>query len=173
MNRKILTTVFTLLTLSCSATTFAHGRYEREHDRAVVTAVTPVFDTLRTSTPVQRCWTESVGVETRIANPHDTLVGALVGGVIGSQVSRGSGNRTAGALIGSAIGMSVASDLRPAARGVSYRDVEHCETHESVRRERVLRGYDVDYVYRGRHYSTFMRERPGRFIDLDRQHRFH
>jgi uncharacterized protein YcfJ len=95
-----------------------------------------------------------------------TLVGAIIGGVIGHQIGSGRGNdaaTVAGALIGASAGNQSAY-----ARGGNYgavqysRPVRRCETQYREHQEERIDGYEVIYRYHGQKYATRMPHDPGR-----------
>lgn len=147
---------------------------ERFFDVARVTQVTPVYTTVTRDIPERECWVEQVREEVpqrRRNSATSTIVGGIVGGAIGNAVGAGSENKKVGAVVGSLLGMSVGNDIARHHRRhqdhyseVRYRDVERCEVKHRVESERKLVGYDVDYRYRGQHYSTQMDRHPGKQI---------
>jgi uncharacterized protein YcfJ len=102
-----------------------------------------------------------------------TVLGAIVGGVIGHQFGGTTGARDvatgAGALIGGLVGNSIENDAqdgyRTAGREVhverapAIREVERCEEIADAR-DRVV-GYDVRYEYNGREFHVRLPHDPG------------
>jgi uncharacterized protein YcfJ len=95
-----------------------HARYERssssEYDYAPVTHVEPIVRQVRVETPTRECYDEARYVESRphISDPEvggRTLVGAIIGGVVGHQFGSGRG-RDAATIAGAAIGAGVGYD---------------------------------------------------------------
>lgn len=170
---------FTALILGLLSANALAG-HNRHTTYARVIDVQPVYQIIERRTPREECWTETVRVESvqRIPAPTtSTIVGGIVGGAIGHAVGHGRDNRKLGAVVGSVLGASIGRDLSRNQQNtgyqtasyteVSYRDVEHCEIRHSRQKERVLRGYDVTYIYHNRHYTTRMDRRPGRQIEVD------
>ncbi len=159
-----------IIGLSALSTTLEAKDYHKE-DRATVTYVEPIYQTIEHRIPEERCWVETVREEhSQPSNGRSktpTLVGGIIGGVIGNEVGRGGDNKKIGAVVGSLLGMSIANDIQKRSRhdtqysNVSYRDVERCEVSHRMETEQVLKGYNVDYRYHGETYSTFMRQHPG------------
>ncbi|MBK8284442.1 MAG: glycine zipper 2TM domain-containing protein [Ahniella sp.] len=93
-----------------------------------------------------------------------TVIGAIIGGVIGNQVGDGNG-RTAATIAGAAIGASVGNKSGRDDRYDRFRDDSGYE-----RRCRMVGGYDnyesdtyrVTYKYAGNSYQTMTNYRPGR-----------
>ena len=150
----------------------AFSDQERFIDVARVTKVTPISTTVTRDVPERECWGEQVREERPQRRHHSatsTIVGGIIGGAIGNAVGAGSENKKVGAVVGSLLGASVGNDIgRPHRRhhdrvsDVRYRDVERCEVRQRVESERQLVGYNVDYRYRGQHYSTRMDRDPGK-----------
>ena len=127
---------------------------------ADVLRVDPVYDHVQASNPRREC--EDIPVE-----HHDngnkaagTVLGAIVGGVLGNTVGKGDGRRAAtvaGAVVGGAVGNNVAQgDDR------YYSDTERrCRTVQDVSDERRIVGYDVQYRYRGDVYMSRLNYDPG------------
>lgn len=169
---------------------------ERFTEYAQVLDVQPVYKEIRIRKPQQQCWTEQerhiVGYEnvTQSGNrrPHrnstgNTIVGGLIGGVIGNQLGRGHSNRSrtgatvAGAIIGSAIGNE--SSHRSSRNGryrnteqvqstpiYEIRDVERCKRTVELRTESQLQRYNVTYLYKGRKFVTQLPRDPGKQLEL-------
>jgi uncharacterized protein YcfJ len=151
-----------------------HSRYERPYDRntsseydyAPVTRVVPIVRQVRVETPARECYDDVRYVESRphISDPAvggRTLVGALIGGVVGHQFGSGRGRdaaTVAGALTGAAVGYDAA-----ARRSSTVREeiVQRCETRYEKRYEERVDGYRVSYEYNGREYTTRLPYDPG------------
>lgn len=127
-----------------------------------VTEVEPVYRTVETSRPVERCYDRTVRSRRHGAG---TVVGAVVGGVLGNKFGRGHRNRdlatVAGALIGGVVGHDVDRNHGHRDR---YRNVRQCETEYVSDYREELTGYRVHYKYRGHDYETFTRQAPGERI---------
>jgi uncharacterized protein YcfJ len=141
------------------------------YDYADVVSVRPIVRYVTVTTPVRECWqdTEYYTADRRPAgSAGSTLVGAIVGGVVGHQFGSGRGNdaaTVAGSLIGAAIGNDVARRRANGYEAVQYsRPVTRCETHYSEQQEERIDGYEVLYRYKGQKYSTRMPHDPGRRI---------
>ena len=157
-------------------------------DIARVIAATPIYESV--STPRRDCHVEQVTAyeERRSVRPGPeeyrparesggigpgTVLGAIVGGVIGHQFGNSSAGRdhgtAAGAIIGGLVGNSVDRDAEAgyqrASRDVVVdrvpvtRDVQRCNDVADSREQIV--GYDVRYEYNGREFRTRMPYDPG------------
>lgn len=125
------------------------------------------------------------------------VIGALIGGALGNQVGDGRGRTAAtvaGAVIGSRVGKDIDEDDgyrddgyrdagyrdggRDGYRDGNYRDGDfnryrtndgietRCRTVQTASRVR-REGFEVDFVYAGREYTTFSRQHPGRSIPVE------
>lgn len=138
--------------------------------------------------PVSReeCWNDRqrgyeerrvVRSDTGAALGPGTILGAVVGGVIGHQFGNSSGGRdrgtAAGAVVGGLVGNQVDRDRGNVASSREYvevervpveRNVERCRTVNEVREATI--GFDVDYEYRGRQFTTRLPFDPGQRLDV-------
>lgn len=159
-------------------------------DVATVISATPIYD--RVSTPRRECVTEQVTTfdERRVRRPVEdryasdsrgssgagTVLGAIIGGVVGHQFGNSTGGRdhgtAAGAVVGGLIGNSIENDntdsgyRRASSRDYGQveripvtRDVQRCNVVSESRDE--IRGYDVRYRYHDREYTTRLAYDPG------------
>jgi uncharacterized protein YcfJ len=148
------------------------------YDYARVTQVEPLYRTVRTSEPRETCWNEEVvnHDQRRDAAPRGragrTIVGGLLGGLVGAQLGDGRG-RDAATVAGALIGSAIANDN--ARRDDYYRDqargddrytevVQRCSVTNDYYEEEILDGYRVSYEYGGETYTTRMAQEPGRTI---------
>lgn len=128
---------------------------------ADVLRVDPIYDRV-VSAPREVC--EDVPVDRRVDNGGNraagTVLGAIVGGVLGNTVGKGDGRKAAtvaGAVIGGAVGNNVAKG-----DGGYYTDTErHCRMIEDRSDERRVVAYDVQYRYRGDVYMSRLNYDPG------------
>ncbi|MBS3958142.1 MAG: glycine zipper 2TM domain-containing protein [Xanthomonadaceae bacterium] len=137
---------------------FASGAENVSYGYAQVTRVDPVYETVRTIVPEERCDVPPG----RAADPTGgTVVGALVGAALGNQVGKGDGRdaaTVAGAVIGGAIGRNVARNEAALHPG--------CRIVEVEREQRRVAGYDVEYVHQGRTFMSRMPYDPGDRVRL-------
>jgi len=154
---------------STSVSGYANTRRGAQYDYARVISSEPIVSYVTVSTPVQECWEDIEYYTVDRRGPGtgaSTLVGAIVGGVIGHQFGSGRGNdaaTVAGSLIGAAIGNDKAQ--RRHGRVVQHsRPVERCKTVVRERQEERIDGYRVVYRYNGQKYATRMPYDPGREI---------
>ena len=149
----------------------AHGYARRSgpvFDYATVLSARPIVRYVTVTTPVRECWqdTEYYTVDHRPRGTAGrTLMGAIIGGVVGHQFGSGRGNDAA-TVAGSLIGAAVANDSarRTAGRYRTEeiaRPVERCQTRYEKREEERIDGYDVVYRYQGQKYATRMPHDPG------------
>lgn len=134
-----------------------------------VLEVQPIYRGVNTPASQQVCYDEPVEYYQpgRPRSPAGTLVGAILGGVIGNQLGRGGRGyygdyrrdsaTVAGAAIGGAIGFSASSGPTRVARGYEQR----CRVETTWQRAEQVAGYDVTYRYRGEIYQTRTDQHPG------------
>jgi uncharacterized protein YcfJ len=155
-----------------------HRSHYGQHEQfARVVDVDPIVRRVRVSVPEQQCWSEEQAVRSGPSRSEvrGTIIGGLIGAVVGHQVSSRQGVHTpsamiGGSLIGAAIGNGVGSskgDRRGEYVPVRYRDVERCEVSYRDAWEERIDGYEVTYVYNGRKYTTMMPYDPGRQVRVD------
>lgn len=150
-------------------------------DFAKVTYVQPITRIVQISTPHEVCWNERVRTVThdtrddgwrndsRNRSFAPTVLGGLVGGVVGNQFGGGRGNTAmtiGGALLGAAIGRDASirnhrpvRQPRPAT--VAYTTERRCEIEQVMHEEERIDGYRVSYRFRGRDYVTRTDADPG------------
>ena len=158
-----------LMLVAAPAQADRYGRTGAVYDYAKVIDVEPIVRLVTVTTPVRECWNESREYTVdrhRGGSGGATLLGAILGGVIGHQFGSGSGNDAAtavGAMVGAAIGND--SARRAPDRGyeeeVYSRPVRRCQTNYTSREEERIDGYNVTYRYHGQKYRTRMPYDPG------------
>ena len=128
---------------------------------ADVLRVDPIYDRVRTNRSREVC--DDVPVERRVDNGNraaGTVLGAIVGGVLGSTVGKGDGRRAAtvaGAVVGGAVGNNVARGDDRYVDGVE----RHCRIVDDGADEERVVAYDVQYRYRGDVYMSRLNYDPG------------
>ncbi len=127
---------------------------------ADVLRVDPIYDRVPASAH-EEC--EDVPVERHVGggnNAAGTVLGAIVGGVLGSTVGKGDGRKAAtvaGAVAGGAVGNHVAQNDDRYYEGTARR----CHVVQDANEERRIVGYDVQYRYRGDVYMSRLNYDPG------------
>jgi uncharacterized protein YcfJ len=143
-----------------------YGR-DADYDFARVVHVEPLRRRVRVSEPVRECWEEvSYASNGPFSSNHigGTLVGGVLGTVVGNQIGHGRGKdvaRAAGAIIGGAIGHNVSRDRQRQLYGDDRRVYERCDVRHRDSWEERVDGYEVTYEYAGREYVTRMPYDPG------------
>lgn len=137
------------------APTYASGQENVSYAYAQVTRVDPIYETVRTRVPEERC----DGREVRDGGDPTggTVIGALVGAALGNQVGKGDGRdaaTVAGAVVGGTIGRNVDRNNGSATRG-------GCRVVDVEREERRVASYDVEYVHQGQTYMSRLPYDPG------------
>ena len=130
-------------------------------DSAEVLSATPVYQTRMDSRSV--CRQTLVNATPDNATGRQ-IVGAILGGLLGSRFGHGGGRVAAGA-VGAVAGSVIGGQL------ASNDDGERWETRCAPvdRPSRTLSGYDVTYRYRGHVFTTSLPYDPGSHLDLDVQ----
>lgn len=125
---------------------------------ANVLHVAPVYAEVRVAQTVEHCDRyERAGTSGGSAGA--TMLGALIGGVIGNQVGSGNGRRAAtaaGAIAGGAIGHRAGSGHGDPAASES-----RCRLVEEFVLEQQVVGYDVEYRYRDDVFISRLDHHPG------------
>jgi uncharacterized protein YcfJ len=136
---------------------------------ARVVDVAPIVREVAVEMPVRECWDEEVYREPRQRGAAGaTIAGGIIGGIVGNQFGSGRGRDAAtvvGGLLGAGIANDVARDRQARQRGY-VETVRRCDNRTEVRFEERIDGYHVTYRFRGRDYTTRMREHPGERIAL-------
>lgn len=142
-----------------------YGNERDDNERvawADVLRVDPVYGEVQVSRPREECYDAEVGGyhDARDNNGAGTVIGAIVGGVLGNTVGKGDGRKAAtvaGALVGGAIGNNAAR------RDDRYYPATEtrCRTIDDRSSERRIVGYDVQYRYRGDVYMSHLDYDPG------------
>lgn len=134
-------------------------------DTARVISATPVYEAIRVNRPVEECWNERI-VRRGRGSRVGTIAGAVVGGVVGNQVSRRR-NRAAATVAGSLLGAVIGRGISRYPNEPRYVTEERrCELVDSIETEERLVGYRVKYRYHGRTFVTRTREHPGKRIPV-------
>jgi uncharacterized protein YcfJ len=161
---KHLKTVLLATSLAMICTPAWAGHTPAGYAKAKVLNATPVYQTVRYPVDEQVCWDEQVWQQNR-PSAAPTVLGAIIGGVVGNQFGHGDGRvvaTVAGAAIGGTIGHQVARDQYR--RGGYPVSRTQCEVQRNWRTEQQIAAWDVAYKYRGAVYQTRMPERPGKHI---------
>jgi uncharacterized protein YcfJ len=141
----------------------ASGEESAHYGWAAVLRVDPVYDEASAEVPQQECYEEQVPVSESSPDNHGkgtmaTLIGAVVGGLLGNQVGKGDGRTAAtvaGAVAGGAIGNQAARE-RP-----HYTTQRHCRPTGVGPGPRHVVAYDVEYRYRGEVFTSRVAYDPG------------
>jgi uncharacterized protein YcfJ len=141
---------------------FAAGPGQSFYDRARVVSSTPVYEEI--NEPRRDCWTERVTEyrqPERDRNYGGAIIGGLAGGILGHQLSKGSGKNVA-TVVGATTGAIVGDRIDNSGSGgaeAAPREVERCKTVDNWTRR--ITGYNVVYRYQGHDYTTFLPRDPG------------
>ena len=155
-----------MLSVACLASLpLAQAQATDFEDYGRVTRVTPQVE--QVNRPRQECRTDYVQVQQQ---PERSVGGSVVGGIagalLGSTVGSGNGRTAAtaaGAIAGAVVGDRVQNqNAQPG--GVQEQAVKQCRTVDHW--ESRTSGYQVEYDYRGRNYTSVMNYDPGQRIRL-------
>jgi uncharacterized protein YcfJ len=181
MNSKmLLTTIVVAASLSLSSGVFAYergdhrgyDRYDRGYDSRPVVShdsrrhprkrqgrvlkVKPIIKTVSVPVTKERCRSRHGN-----NNAGATLVGAVIGGIVGNQFGHGDG-KVAMTIIGSVTGAAVGHEAGKGRHGKG-----RCSTSTRyVERDKVV-GYRVKYRYHGDTYWTRTKTHPGKYIEVN------
>lgn len=139
---------------------YATGSDNVSYAYARVTRVDPVYETVRTAVPEEVCDGRASG--DRDEGRGGTIVGALVGAALGNQVGKGDGRdaaTVAGAVIGGAVGGNIDRNNRTG-------NGPGCRVVQSVREQRRISAYDVEYVHQGQTYMSRLPYDPGDRLEV-------
>lgn len=136
-----------------------------EYDYARVVDVDPIVHRVAVDSPQRDCWYEDRQVYAQPRSATPTVLGAIIGGVIGHQFGSGH-SRNVGTVAGAVLGASVGHDASARDAGVETRSVQRCEVSTQRDWEERVDGYRVTYVYRGREYHTVMPYDPGNRVQV-------
>ena len=155
----------TLGILTASGTALADRSF---YDKARVLEVEPIYEVSYVNHPEEHCWTEDVYYRGRgysdSATP--TIVGAILGGVVGNQFGKGGGKK-AMTVAGTLLGASVGHDAGKRSSGSYVTQERHCELVDRYDEQEELTGYRVKYSYRGEVFWTTTEEHPGKYIPVN------
>ncbi len=136
---------------------------------ARVLSAEPILKEVKVAVPKETCWQEKI-VKTEVKKTESegwkagsTVLGAVVGGSLGSKVGSGRGKdlaTVAGAVVGGKVGHDIYKDQhKPEVKEhVSYE--KRCKTVNDYRTETKTQGYAVSYEYNGQVFNTEMEEAP-------------
>lgn len=166
-NSKKLTALLAAIAVAGTLTApTALAGHKSNHDFARVVSVEPITKRVRISTPRQECWQEQVShyepAKQRSSTP--TIVGAVIGGLIGNELGHHNDAKKAGILVGSVLGGSIGRDIgrKNSDPGHHYYTTEErCQTYQDYHEEERITGYHVGYKYHGNIYHTQTTRHPG------------
>jgi uncharacterized protein YcfJ len=145
----------------------AYDYQRRGNERLYEANVTSVRAVM--GTPEQRCWIE----REQVAQPQSgvnvpaTIVGAVIGGILGHQVGGGRGNDLAtvgGAVAGGAVGANLGRNS--GGQAVGTQNVQRCSSTPSQARPDY---WDVTYNFRGLEHRVQMTTQPGPTVTVNGQ----
>ena len=147
MKRSMITA--TAIGVALVAFNVTNAIAEQYNVTGVVKSVNPVFQTVSQQIPTQSCNTVDVPVYGNSGSQGSSvfgldLEGAIIGGVIGNNVTKNVDNGgAAGAIIGGLIGSDMKKKKNQEITG--YRQVNKCATEYNSRTEEYLAGYKIGY----------------------------
>jgi len=163
MKHQNIITCCGLLALATITAVEAKPRSNSHYDYAEVTAVEPLYRTVRVEQPVRECWDEAVYVPDRASRSHTPVIlGGVVGGLLGHELGRKGRHHGLATAAGTVLGASIGRDVRSNHGGGHYRNVERCETRHTTYEEKRSDGFRVSYSYQGQQYTTRTDHNPGK-----------
>lgn len=123
-------------------------------DFARVVSSSPVVQ--QVAVPRQVCTQQQVEAQPSKSG-LGAILGAVAGGALGNQIGNGGGRAVATA-VGAVGGAVLGNNIEGTGPG-QMQTVQNCHT-ETIYENRVS-GYNVQYEYAGRHYTTQMPYQPG------------
>lgn len=134
---------------------------------ARVLDVEPLLRVVQVTVPQEVCWDEPVRHTTDAYESRTpTVLGGILGGVVGNQFGGGSGRKlmtAAGVLLGASMGRDAGyRNRQPRSSYVTYEEV--CEVEQVTHEEERSDGYRVTYEYGGREFVTHTAVPPGRTL---------
>lgn len=167
MNKLILSTL--LITVAAAPSSWAKKSTREAAIWAKVTHVQPITQMIEQYIPQKHCWNEPIRYKQPKAhrqNNSGAIIGTIVGGAIGNNISRhGRSGTIIGAVIGASVGHNLTKQNNPRPRPNSFhRNQRRCQMTERVSYQEKVIGYDVSYRYQGNEYQTQMDHHPGRKI---------
>ena len=149
---------------------WSNSRHNRDdYDYAPVTRVEPIVRQVRIETPRRECYDDTRYVES--PNPNvgaQTVLGGIIGGVLGHQFGNSGHSRDFATVAGAAIGAGIGYDSATRRYPASTREevVQRCDVRYEHTTEERIDGYRVTYEYNGREYTTRLPYDPGERIKV-------
>ena len=142
---------------------FANHEQQGSYQYADVVGVEPIMEVIEIPVDERVCWNEKVYHDhPRYVSGTPSILGSIIGGVVGNQFGGGHGRdlaTAAGVILGGSVGRDIQHKKQ---RERSYIGTERrCETERSWRSEDRIVGYQVSYEYDGAVYQTRMDQPPG------------
>lgn len=157
--------IFVSLLLLVSSATQAH--HKRDYAKARVIEVTPVYEYIKVPNH-DKSYRQGRKPYYRQQDFNGApIIGSVIGGTIGHATSDRKHKfigTLAGAIIGGAIGHHIDKKQQIYSRSYS----QHGPRSHQYKKQRVLRGYDVIYKFKGKLYETFSRDKPRKYIRIYR-----
>ncbi len=166
---KLLLTIGVLLVSQQSIANHGAISSQSEYDYAAVEKVKMLTHIVNVPVSREECWEEPVThyqppVHTGAHSYTSTIVGGIIGAVVGNQFGSGSG-RDLATVAGTTLGASIGNDYnnrRAYTAGRSYTTNERrCRIVNDHQQEERADGYLVTYTYNGRRYNTRTENHPG------------
>ncbi len=118
------------------------------------------------ATPEQRCWVEREEVvqERRRPNVPGAVIGGVLSGILGYQISGGSGRdiATAG---GAVAGAAVGANVNRGSNRITTQDVQRCSTTPTSNKADY---WDVTYNFQGQEHQVQLAAPPDATIKVNR-----
>jgi uncharacterized protein YcfJ len=145
--------------------------FATSYEEAHVLSADPVYRTVSSSVPVERCHEQEVVYHEpqQPGSATPTILGAVIGGAIGNAVGHHKENKLVGTAVGAVLGGSIGTDIGRRVRAnqasVTRTGTEQvCQSVNEVREQEELAGYDVEYSWGGQVFRTQTQNHPGQTL---------
>ena len=147
--KKILITF--ALAMAMSNPAFAHHINKQKTVPAEIISVEPIFEHATSHIPRQSCSYVKVPIYQTVQRQGDAsqgaLLGMILGGIIGKELTGDNGGRNAGVVIGGLVGADKSAGKEQIITG--YKDQKQCKTVYDQITNKVVTAYKIVFSYDG------------------------
>lgn len=150
---KRRTSIAALVTLTLMACAPAHAKSVA----AQISRVDPIYDNTTQHVPRQICENIQVPIYQTVQRQGDAaggaLLGMILGGILGKEITGDKGGKNAGVVIGGLIGADRAAGSQKIISG--YQNQKQCRTVYDQVSSQTISGYKIWFAYNGMEGSAF------------------